>query len=446
MQDVFKTKEQLTNELAELHQRIVELEKSQTDLKKVEGKYRDIFENCIEGIYQTTPEGRFINANSSAARLLGYDSPEDLINSVTDIGTQVYAYPEDRDKAIGLLREHGAFENFEMKCRKKDGSIVWGLLNAHLVRDEQGNIICIEGTSQDITERKHMEEALRESAEKYRSLLEHAYDAIMIADLEGNLLEINKKAEELLGYTKEELIGTSISKIHPKEELARILPVFREMVAGKIHTFLDTKVLRKDGTTVPVDISGGAVRYGGREVAQAICRDITDRKKMEEHLQEYQEHLEKLVDERTNKLAMKSLKLEELNTALKVLLEQREQDKRELEDKVLFNVRKLALPYIDSLKQRQLDEEQRTYLDVLEANLNNIVSPFAKKLTATHENLTPQEIKVADFIRNGKTVKEIAAALGVSESTINFHRQSIRNKLGLTNQTMNLRTYLLSVT
>jgi PAS domain S-box-containing protein len=83
------------------------------------------------------------------------------------MGTQVYAYLEDRNKAMGLLRKHGIIENFEMKCRKKDGSIVWGLLNSHLVRDNEGNIVCIEDTSQDITERKQMEEALRESTERF---------------------------------------------------------------------------------------------------------------------------------------------------------------------------------------------------------------------------------------------------------------------------------------
>jgi PAS domain S-box-containing protein len=562
MQDKFRMNEQLVNELAELRQRIAELEKSQKELRQAEEKYRNIFENCMEGIYQTSPEGRFINANSTAASLLGYDSPEDLINSVTDIGTQVYAYPEDREKAIKLLTEHGAFENFEMKCRKKDGSIVWGSLTSRLVRDDHGNILYIEGTSQDITERKlndeilnnmaegvclvqtdegviayanprfeqmfgygpgelmgrrvsvlnapntkdpedtakdimvrlntigfwsgdvrnikkdgtvfwcrvnvstfdhpaygnvwisvhedttqrkQMEEVLRENEEKYRSLVEHAYDAILIADFEGNVLEANKKAEDLFGYAKEELFGINISQIHPEEELARVVRAFKEMVEGKIDFLLDTKVLRKDRTTVPVDISGGAVGYGGKQVALGIFRDITDRKKMEEYLQDYQSRLEKLVDERTKELSMKSISLEEVNVALKVLLEQREKDKTELEDKIVFNVRKLILPYVDSLKQRKLDDEQRTYLDVLETNLKNIISPFAKKLTSIHETFTPQELKIADLIRAGKTVKEIALAFGVSETTINAHRQHIRNKLGLSNQKINLRTYLLSL-
>ena len=92
-----------------------------------------------------------------------------------------------------------------------------------------------------------------------------------------------------------------------------------------------------------------------------------------------------------------------------------------------------------------MDDEQRTYLDVLETNLKNIISPFAKKLTSIHENFTPQEIRVADLIRDGKTVKEIALTFSVSETTINAHRQHIRNKLGLSNQKISLKTYLLSL-
>ena len=223
--DKSKTKEQLLNELAELRQRIAELEKSQTDLSRPK-RNTGIFSTTAWKVSTRQPWKAVSSvANPSAARLLGYESPEDLINSVNDIGTQVYAYPEDRGKAIELLKIMELFENFEMKWRKKDGNIVWGSLNARLVRDNQGNILYIEGTNQDITQRKQMEEALHESEEKYRSLVDHAYDAIIIADFEGNLLEVNKKTEELLGYTQEELLDTNVSQIHPGEELGKDMSI-----------------------------------------------------------------------------------------------------------------------------------------------------------------------------------------------------------------------------
>ena len=133
-------------------------------------------------------------------------------------------------------------------------------------------------------ERKRAEEALLSSEQKYRTLLENASDAIMIADSDGNFLEINKKAEELLGYTREEVLGLRVSQVHPKEELERVLHAFGEIVEGKIDSLADTKVLRKDGKTVPVDITGTVIEYEGRRVVQGIVRDITERKRAEEAL------------------------------------------------------------------------------------------------------------------------------------------------------------------
>jgi len=115
MQDKFRTKEQLVNELTFLRKRVAELEKSQSEIKQAEEKYKNIFENCMEGIFQITPEGRFMGANPAAALLLGYDSPEELINNVTDLASQVYVNPEDRDKVVQLLKAYGIAKNIEMK-------------------------------------------------------------------------------------------------------------------------------------------------------------------------------------------------------------------------------------------------------------------------------------------------------------------------------------------
>jgi len=134
-----------------------------------------------------------------------------------------------------------------------------------------------------------------------------------------------------------------------------------------------------------------------------------------------------------------------VNAALKVLLKQRDQDKSEMEDKILSNVKKLVLPYIERLKRKKVDEETNTYLGIIETNLQNILSPFVQKLSSIYSQFTPTEIRVANLIREGKTIKEIAGVLGVSENAINHHRQNIRNKLGITRQKTNLRTYLMSL-
>ena len=142
---------------------------------------------------------------------------------------------------------------------------------------------------------------------------------------------------------------------------------------------------------------------------------------------------------------MKSRNLQEVNTALKVLLKQREEDRTEMEDKVLSNVQTLVLPYLERLKQSRLGERERSFVQVLETNLQNIVSPFAQRLSSRHLRLTPKELEVANMVKDGKTTKDIALLLGVCPGAVSLHRNHIRKKLGLNREKMNLRTYLRSL-
>ncbi len=139
-----------------------------------------------------------------------------------------------------------------------------------------------------------------------------------------------------------------------------------------------------------------------------------------------------------------SLHLEEVNTALKVLLKQREADKKELGEVVMSNIKELIDPYLDRLKKSRLTSMQKTMVDILESNLDNIVSPFISRLSSKYINLTPTEIRVANLVKEGRTNKDIAELLYLSKNTILFHRQNIRTKLGLKKTKTNLRSHLLS--
>jgi DNA-binding CsgD family transcriptional regulator len=137
--------------------------------------------------------------------------------------------------------------------------------------------------------------------------------------------------------------------------------------------------------------------------------------------------------------------LEESNVALKVLLEHREKDRRKLEENVLVNVKKLVMPSLEEISFRNLDQRSRNLLEIVHQRLEEIISPFLNRLTSMNRLLTPREVDVAALVREGKTSKEIAGLLNISVSAVDFHRKKIRQKLKLTNEKSNLRSYLLSL-
>ena len=172
---------------------------------------------------------------------------------------------------------------------------------------------------------------------------------------------------------------------------------------------------------------------------KASARDPT-----EEKLRQARDELEQKVKERTKEIEIKTKDLEEANAALRVLLEIRDKEKVELQNKMLFNVKQLAEPYLKKLKDSGLSEKQRIYLDILESSLNEIISPVSRDLALRHASFTPSEIHIANLIKYGKPTKEIADILSLSMRTIETHRRNIRLKLGIKNKKINLRSYLLN--
>jgi PAS domain S-box-containing protein len=353
-----------------------------------------------------------------------------------------YVHPEDRttvQEAVDRsLSDPNKTYSVEHRILLTDGSERTVHELGEVTFDTTGKPTRMVGTVHDITNKKQSHEALVKSEHLYRLLAENVSDVIWTMDIDLNFTYISPSAARSMGITTEPPTYKPLSEVittHSYEIAQKALKDGLETEnleprdPFKSQTF-EVEYIRSDGSHGWAEIKASFLRdsSGKPTGILGVTRDITKRKEAEEELR------------------IKSRNLEEVNTALKVLLEQRENDKNLMEENILFNVKKLVLPYLETLKQKHLNEEQQSYLDVLETNLNNIISPFAKRLTSIHEGLTPQEIKVADFIRNGNTVKEIAAALGVSKNAINRHRQHIRNKLGLNNQKINLRTHLLSLT
>jgi DNA-binding CsgD family transcriptional regulator len=187
------------------------------------------------------------------------------------------------------------------------------------------------------------------------------------------------------------------------------------------------KIVRLDGGLVDVEVAVGPCLFEGQPGVVRVCRDITDRIRWEEE-----------VLRKDAEISRHAERVESLNTALKVLLQHREQEARQKDENMRATLDKLVFPYLNSLKSTRLDEGQQGFLEIIETNLHNISSPFAHELSAWHERLTPTEIQVADLVMAGKRSKEIAALLHVSESAVAFHRANLRAKLGLKQRSANL--------
>ena len=279
-----------------------------------------------------------------------------------------------------------------------------------------------------------MVDALRESEAKFRSLAESAPAAIIIVVGE-DLLYVNPAFESISGFTEEEALTMKFWElVHPNmQNLVKERGMARQRGEAVPNRY-EIKTLTKDGQERWIDLAATSIEYGGQIATLATAYDITESKQAKDSLLA-----------REHELKNKTRDLAEMNTALRVLLKKRDDDKIELEEKIQLNVKQLILPYLNDLKNTQLTSRQATLLGILKTNFDEIISPFANKLTFQYKKLTPKEIQIADLIKHGKTTKEIGNSLNLSPQTIESHRKSIRLKLGIKKAKANLRTHLLSL-
>ena len=291
----------------------------------------------------------------------------------------------------------------------------------------------------DVTEHRQEEEALRDSEEKFKSLFDNSMDGIILATPEGSIFTANRAACDMLGYSEEEMTGIKREDVVDMKDPHWPLAIEERMRTGHFKTELVFR--RKNGEPFTVDVSSSLFSLGNGEQRACISfRDITERKRMEQDLDKYRKRLEEMVKERTSELEVKNINLQELNTALRVLLRQREDDRKELEERFVQNIQNLVLPYIEQVQKGVLDVSQQAGLKVIESNLAEITTPLLKNLSQF--NLTPREMKVAALIKRGKSSKEIADLLNIAVGSVNVHRKKIRKKLDLTNRNANLLSYL----
>jgi len=257
----------------------------------------------------------------------------------------------------------------------------------------------------------------------YRSIVETMAAGAVTLNEDYTILYCNTFFSNLIAAPMEQVIGSSFLDFVPVEHRETFVSFIRRSYTQQSFQELPLWTASSD-KKLYMHLAGGRDLHNQQNVCIAVT-DISARKQIEESLD------------------IKSRTLEDVNTALRVLLKQREEDKSQLEENILSNVKELILPYIERLKKSRLDVEQATALDIVNANLEEITSPIGRTMHLLQ--LSPKEIDVIAYLKAGKNTKQIAESLGLSQRTVEFHRYNIRRKLGLDNKKTNLRSYLLSL-
>ncbi|HLO48679.1 MAG TPA: PAS domain S-box protein [Kamptonema sp.] len=255
-------------------------------LHQMEAKYRSMFENAVSGIFQTTPDGRYISANPALARLYGYKSREEMMARLTDIEHQLYVDPRRRDEFVAALQEHDAVSDFESQIYRRDGRIIWISEHARAVRNPDGELLYYEGFVEDITQRKYAEAALSEEKERLRLVIEGVKDyAIFMLDIDGSVASWNSGAEGILGYRAAEIIGKHFRCFYISEEIELGKPAEKLEVATAQGRFEDEGWrVRADGSQFWANIIVTALRDESGELRGfcQVTQDITEQKQAAE--------------------------------------------------------------------------------------------------------------------------------------------------------------------
>jgi PAS domain S-box-containing protein len=340
---------ELTRANAELTREIAERRRAESMLRDTEQRYRSFFENAVEGMFQSTSEGRFVAVNPALARMLGYSSPEELISSIHDIAQQVYVNPEKRSVYIRELQKQGSALAFESQFRRKDGSAIWVSLNARASTSPAGEA-CFEGTVADITERRRAQEELRESEDRFRALFEEAPVAFHEVDCAGVIRRVNRAQCELLGYTASEMLDRPIWDFVSPEQQHLSREAIQAKLAGGEPGSLTREYVRKDGARRCIEVVQSVIcdesgRPGG---IRAGFIDITERKRIEEALNHAKEQAEAASRLKSEFLANMS---HEIRTPMNGIM-----------------------AMVDVVLDTQLDAEQRDYLQTARASAETLLA------------------------------------------------------------------------
>lgn len=299
-------------------------------------------------------------------------------------------------------------------------------------------------------------------------LIEFLPDATFIVDSTRRVVAWNKAIEEMTGTKRSDMLGQGCHAC-AIPFYGRQRPLLIDVAvqgAGTVPGLYNS--VTKKGNAVFAEVMADRIHRHLRAVAVSFfdvqgrllgaiesIRDITDCRDTESTLRESEERLQTVLTEKQKveealgksrfDLESRSRDLSELNTTLKVLLQHREQNQHDLEERMLSNIEALVMPFVQKLKKCRLDASHMAYVTMIESGLKDIASAFPRRMSLQCSSLTPAEIQVANLIKTGKTTKEIGELLGVSPGAVSFHRNNIRKKLGLNRKKVNLVSFLSSL-
>jgi PAS domain S-box-containing protein len=259
-----------------------------------EEDYRRLFENIPSGLYLSTKEGRFLDANKALLDMLRYESKEEFLN--IDIAKDLYVRPEDRKEFQKMIERDGRVIDIEVEFKRKDGGTIPVMHTSRARYDQEGNVIGYEGINVDLSQRKQMERELKEAHDFLNKLIMSSPNAIMATDMKGNIIVWNKAAEENLGYTAEEVIEKmNIRQIYPEGVARQVMKMMRSPEYGGVGRLRSYPIVhvRRDGEIVEGNLSA-AIMYDahGNEMASVgIFVDLKERLQIESKLRDTQEHL-----------------------------------------------------------------------------------------------------------------------------------------------------------
>ncbi len=273
----------------ELEREVDEHRRSEDALRATERKFREIFEHSTDGIFQSTPDGRFISANKTLADIYGFDSADDLIHHFNDIGSQLYVDEGRREEFQKRMQETGLIVGFESQIQRHTGELRWISENARAVKDWQGNLIHYEGTVEDVTERREAAIAMHDSEQRFRSIWKNSADGMRLTDKEGIIRAVNPALCRIIGMVEDELVGEPYTTCYQNQgDNDQRLENYRRNFADRgIPERVEQHFTFGSGRTADLELSNSFVELEGQDpLLLSIFHDLTDRKLAEIRLRE----------------------------------------------------------------------------------------------------------------------------------------------------------------